>query len=173
VFIRIIDSNNIEKILFNLKGDIISRVLDSAKENEFFVRKQGNSEFTFNKNKYYGTSAILNMTPITSIRNPMYVLDTNIGAIDTETYEDSDGIKKIYALGFKSNLDKSEKTFYISDYGYDSSKLVLKFIEEISRDKYSNVVFYCHNLGGYVVYFLLKVIKKQNLKDDTYKLTLN
>lgn len=40
-------------------------------------------------------------------------------------------------------------------------------IDELLRAKYSNITFYCHNLGGYDVVFLISVLEQYN---DKYKL---
>ncbi len=48
-------------------------------------------------------------------------------------------------------------TYYINDY-LDSGDLVLSMIEELLHPKYSNITFYCHNIGGYDVVFILKSI---------------
>jgi hypothetical protein len=35
-------------------------------------------------------------------------------------------------------------------------------INELLRDKYSNITFYCHNLGGFDVVFILKILYDYN-----------
>lgn len=51
---------------------------------------------------------------------------------------------------------------YYIDKDYNSDILVLNFVNELLRAKYENVKFYCHNLGGYEVVFLLKILKTFN-----------
>lgn len=52
-----------------------------------------------------------------------YISNPNIGGIDFETYVDHNGISKVFAGGFRSNLDPKPITYYI-DKSYDSSKVV-------------------------------------------------
>jgi hypothetical protein len=35
-------------------------------------------------------------------------------------------------------------------------------IDELLRPKYSNITFYCHNLGGYDVIYILKILTRYN-----------
>lgn len=52
---------------------------------------------------------------------------------------------------------------------------VLKLIDELLRSKYSKTTFYCHNLGGFDIYFLIKVLVDYNNKnkEDKYVLSFN
>jgi hypothetical protein len=82
-------------------------------------------------------------------------------------------VHEIYALGFITKLDPEPVVYYIND-KYDSNTLVLTMIDELLRSKYSDITFYCHNLGGYVVIFLIKVLNNYNDNNDNkekYKLS--
>jgi len=48
----------------------------------------------------------------------------------------------------------------------------LKLVDELLRNKYDNIYFYCHNLGGYVVVFIITVLLEYNAlhKDKQYKI---
>lgn len=35
-------------------------------------------------------------------------------------------------------------------------------IDELIRTKYSDITFYCHNLGGYDIVFILKILYDYN-----------
>jgi hypothetical protein len=75
-------------------------------------------------------------------------------------------------LGFKSVLDKDVSMYYLDKDNKDHKQLVLNFINELLRPKYNNIRFYCHNLGGYDIIFILKIIYMLNdtLTDkDEYK----
>jgi hypothetical protein len=76
-------------------------------------------------------------------------------------------------LGFKTNLDPEPITYYI-DSSFDSSILVLTMIKELLRSKYSNMTFYCHNLGGFDVVFILKILFEYNesIQDKDLQYTL-
>lgn len=64
-------------------------------------------------------------------------------------------------------------TYYLDKSDLHSSKIVLSMINEFLRSKYSNVTFYCHNLGGYDIVYLLKVLFKHNDKhcEDKYRIS--
>lgn len=54
----------------------------------------------------------------------------------------------------------------------NSDGLILKLIDEILRPKYSNLTFYCHNLGGYDAVFILKALLSYNeVNKDVYKIS--
>lgn len=44
----------------------------------------------------------------------------------------------------------------------DSDKLVLNLVNELLRPKYKDINFYCHNLGGFDIVFLLKTLCDYN-----------
>ncbi len=85
---------------------------------------------------------------------------------------DVDNVQKIYSLGFKTNLSKEPVIFYVnSKKDINSSKIVLDLIDELLRPKYEHHTFYCPNLGGYDVVFLVKVLIDYNeLNNDKYKI---
>lgn len=96
----------------------------------------------------------------------LFVNDRNIGVIDTETFMDNNGVQKIYALGFKTNLGENPVIYYIDKDGLDSSRIVLDMINELLRSKYNNIPFYCHNLSGYDVVFILKILCEYNCNNS-------
>lgn len=79
----------------------------------------------------------------------LYISNPNFGVIDTETFISNDGIIRIYALGFRTNLDNNPTTYYIDKNTFDSHSIVLSLINELLRSKYRNITFYYHNLAGY------------------------
>ena len=44
----------------------------------------------------------------------------------------------------------------------NTSEIILDMVNELLKLKYSNIVFYCHNLGGYDIVFILKVLYTYN-----------
>lgn len=76
----------------------------------------------------------------------------------------------MYCTGFKANLDEDPVTYYIDD-NYDSDKVILDLVDELLRPKYSKVTFFCHNLGGFDVVFIVKTINNYNENfDDKYSI---
>ena len=39
-------------------------------------------------------------------------------------------------------------------------------INELVRPKYNNIKFYCHNLGGYDIIFILRILNKYNENNE-------
>lgn len=78
----------------------------------------------------------------------------------------------MYACGFKSYLDDRPTTYYV-EHSEDSDTIVLKLINELLRSKYSKTTFYCHNLGGFDIVFVLKILVDYNQfhKDNQYDLS--
>lgn len=61
--------------------------------------------------------------------------------------------------------------YYVEDVNNPDSGVV-KLIDELLRSKYSKTTFYCHNLGGYDVIFLIKVLVDYNKSHtDQYELS--
>lgn len=100
----------------------------------------------------------------------MFVENDNIGVIDIETYRAKDNTYRVYALGFKTNLTSNVIIYYIDPRDLDSSKIRLLLVNELLISKHSNVTFYCHNLGGFDVVFILNTLYKYN---DSIKVVIN
>lgn len=100
------------------------------------------------------------------------VPNLHIGVIDIETYLAVDGTYKVYALGFKTNLDLKPIIYYIdqNDLEYSSKLIVLSLVDELLRSRYEDTIFYCHNLGGFDIVFILNTLFWYN---DNLNLTLN
>jgi hypothetical protein len=98
----------------------------------------------------------------------------HFGTFDLESYVDSDGLAKVYALGFVTLLDKNVKTYYITDHSnsLDSNYLIIYCLDEMLVPKYHNYIFYVHNLGKFDVIFLFKTLSEFNLHKgyEYYKL---
>jgi len=69
--------------------------------------------------------------------------NTQFGTFDLETFVDSDGVAKVYALGFVTNIDTNSNLFYLTDYeNLDSHHLILKGIDAMLVNKYNNFYFF-------------------------------
>ena len=108
----------------------------------------------------------------TNLKYNSWLPNTNIGVIDTETYVSYNGIIKIYALGFRTKLSNEPKIFYIDKNTMDSTSLIVSMVDELLRYKYKDMNFYCHNLSGYDVVFLVSTLLKYNeTNTNTYDLS--
>lgn len=74
---------------------------------------------------------------------------------------DKNSDSKAYAIGFFTYLDEKCNIFYI-DKNLDSIKLVHTSINEMLRDKYKDITFYCHNFGRYDSAFIYKYLSLFN-----------
>jgi hypothetical protein len=165
--------DSILKIKYSLNGVIINSVTDikvgnsivgSKHNNSLIIRRSGQKEILFDDNYkpiYMKENQKLRAIEKGRKVSNLFVANPNIGVIDTETYTSSDDIQKIYCLGFKTNLAPSPKTYYIDD-KLDSTKIVLEMIDELLRPKYNKTFFYCHNLSGYDIVFILKTLCDYN-----------
>ena len=119
----------------------------------------------------------IKLKPLPKLMNKWSLVEnSNIGVIDTETYKANDDTIKIYALGFKTILDKEPIVYYIDKTDMNHEKLVLKLVNELLRSKYNKIRFYYHNLGGYDIVFILKILyifnEKTTKDSDKYKIYL-
>ena len=101
-----------------------------------------------------------------------FIENPNIGVIDSETFLGKDNIQKIYAIGFKTNLDPKPVIYYIDKDNLDTSKLILSMVNELVTSKYNNITFYCHNLGGYNIIFIISILYNYNdNNEDKYNIS--
>lgn len=100
-------------------------------------------------------------------KNKTWRINSNIGVLDIETFRNSNNNSyEIYALGFRTVLSLDVKMYYIDPTNLSGAEVLLRLINEIIRNKYSNITFYAHNLGGYDSIFILKVLHDYNNKND-------
>lgn len=162
-----VKGSEVTKICYSIDGVVLKRVVDTKLDSNTYLRCFGNYQLYFKNNVLLHARQF---NPFKAIAKnkfiPKAIEDPNIGVIDTETFETKDRQFKIFALGFYTNLEKKPNVFYIDKETMDSDKLVLEFLTEILKDKYNKHKFYCHNLGGFDVVFILRVILDYNDKVD-------
>lgn len=171
--IKTLGSYSIHKIRYSIDGVVINNVTDRYISNNKVIRSVGNKEMVLVDNKMVKVTTNISLKALDKPKiNILRITNPNIGSIDTETYLDDDGIRKIYALGFRTNLEDTPHIYYVDKEDMNSDKIVLKMVDELLRTKYSDITFYCHNLGGYDVVFLLKVLYNYNDRnEDKYKIS--
>lgn len=81
---------------------------------------------------------------------------SNILTLDVETYKDLDGMFYIYAIciGYENKV----KSFYLTDYNLDASKLIMAALKELLSRKNTGKTVYIHNSSSFDLVFLLKHI---------------
>ena len=152
-----------KKIRYFLDGIVVSHVIDRVLNN-FFIRNIDNKEIVFRNNKVICIKQNIKLKAVDKPESKtLFIEDNNIGSFDIETYRNNNGETKVYALGFKSNLDKDCYIKYINRKTLDSDEIILDVVNELLRSKYSKITaFYCHNLGGFDIVFLLKALYRYN-----------
>lgn len=169
--VKRVKDNSIEKIRYSLDGVVLNHLIDTI-NNDSVIRKIGEKEIILKDNNPISSKLNLKLKAISKPNSEKSFMENkNIGVIDTETYIGKDSRCLIYALGFKTNLDDNINTYYVNKDTLDSNKIVLEMIDELLRPKYSNLTFYCHNLGGYDVVFLISVLEQYNdnvTNEDVY-----
>ena len=83
------------------------------------------------------------------INKPVFERNKNIGTFDLETFQDIDGLWKVYALGFYTEYDKKSSLFYLTDHNkeFNSDNLIIFCIDQMLVQKYNNFTFIfikCH-----------------------------
>jgi len=174
--VKHIDEFSIEKIRYSMNGVVLSHIIDT-RDGNIVTRKleSDKKEIVFIDNKIVSTKKKIILNPISkSIKsNTSFISNPNIGVIDTETFTTNEGIQKIYALGFKTNLYDKPIIYYINKDDLDSDKIVLEMINELLRPKYNKTIFYCHNLSRYDIVFILKIlcIYNDSCYESKYKIS--
>ena len=171
--VRIISAFSIEKIRYSLNGVILNHLVDYIK-GKYTERVSGNKIILFdsmNNNKVISMRQDIKLKAIEKPKTKSsFIENSNIGVIDIETIESYDNIQKVYALGFKTGLEEPPIIYYIDKNTLDSNKIVFSMINELLRAKYKNIKFYCQNLGGYDIVFLLKILYDFNDYINTLEL---
>lgn len=171
--VNIIDNLSIEKIRYSLGGVLVNHVLDVI-DNDVIVRKSDLKEITLRSDKIVSLKQNIKLLPLTrKIENKnVFMENKNIGVIDSETFMAKDGVQKIYAIGFKTNLDEDPVIYYISNNNMNPDEIILSLINELLRSKYEKTTFYCHNFSNYDAVFIMHALDKHNKihPDNVYKI---
>lgn len=173
LMVRVLENNKIQKVKYSLSGLLITNMVDLY-DNNIIIRNYNNKKVVIEDNKHINfieEDIKFDPIPKSYLKYKSFIANRNIGVIDIETYTTRDSDTKIYALGFRTNLE-DEPTIYYINHDLDSEDLVITMINELLRLKYKNITFYCHNLGGYDIVFILKILYNynDNNKDNSYKI---
>lgn len=170
--VKFIGEYSIEKIRYSLDGVVINHVIDEIVDKQI-VRKSNEKEIVLEGNKVVTVKQNIKLKAIVKPKSKvLFVENRNIGVINSETYKSKDNTYKIYAIGFKTNLADVSVIYYIDKTDLNTSKLIISMVDELLKAKYSNITFYCHNLGGFDIVFILKVLYNYNDNhNDKYKIS--
>lgn len=167
-----LSNNSVRKIRLSMTGLLLEDIVDTVLENGNVKRVDGNSVIILKNDRVINYYKKIQFSPVkSSNQKKLSTENPNIGVLDFETFESTNGLYKIYAGGFKTYLDNKSTTYYLENPEY-SEVCVLKLINELLRSKYSKTTFYCHNLGGFDVIFLIKVLVDYNeTHENKYELS--
>lgn len=163
VAIKWLDSTTIDKINYSLDGVILQHCIDTLLFYNLISRKWGNRQLKIKDSKVIENKIDIKLNAINKSKSKsLHIENPNIGVIDCETFHDIDDIHKVYALGFITFLDSKPTMYYVNPKKINPNEIVLELVDQLLRPKYNDIKFYCHNLGGYDVYFILKVLCDYN-----------
>ena len=138
------------------------------------MRKSGEREIIIEGNKILSAIQNIKLKLLEKPKNRKIFKEKKIGVIDVETYTVSSDSSKIYALGFKTELNDKPVIYYINKDTLDSDEIVLSLVRELIQPRYSYITFYCHNLSGFDVVYILKTLYVYNDslldKSDEFKI---
>lgn len=84
-----------------------------------------------------------------------------IRVIDLETYNNNKKAK-VYAIGFKTNLNIKLSLYYIDKKSLNSSEIIVYCIKKMLWLKYKDVTFYVYNLSMFNIVFIIKTFLEYN-----------
>lgn len=165
-------NGSIEKYRYGLNGVLISSVIDKPQDG-VVLRTSGSKELVLQDNEIVSYKQNISLKPLAKPKTEIsYIRNPNIGVIDLETFKNDEGINKVYAAGFKTNLANDSVLYYIDEASLDSNEVILRLINELLRPKYNNTHFYCHNLSGYDIVFILNTLYDYNENnEDKYSIS--
>ena len=162
--VKILAGNQVDKLKYSLNGVVLNHITDTADDQgNTIIRHSGQTELTIRDNKVISSVQPILLKPVKKPTfPPLFVENENIGSIDLETYTARDGRTKVYAIGYVTKLENEPVVCYINQDTLDSSEIVITVVDLLLKPKYSNVTFYCHNLGGYDIVFILNILYAYN-----------
>ena len=173
--VKWINTTSIHKIRFSINGVLLDSFTDNIKGG-YVHRVTGTHTTVYNDNNLaLYTEKNLKLVSIKNWKKPKisFVTKPNIGVLDTETYFGSDNVSRIYAIGFKTDLDKQATTYYLDAKTKSSEEIVIAALHEMMRAKYGSIKYYCHNFGGYDAFYIIPVIYNYNDKHPENPFILN
>lgn len=171
--VNILGPDTIKKIRYSLNGVVLTSVSDIAID-DVIIRNSGEKQLVIRDGNVVSLTQNIKLIPLQKpASKPLFVEYNNIGVIDIETFKADNGINKVYALGFMTTQMSKPAIYYIDKETLDSRKLILDVVNELLRPKYDKVKFYCHNLGGFDIVYILHVLLTYNDDNPTTKYDLN
>lgn len=158
-----LEGNIVDMLKYSTSGVLILKISDRLDGNTL-IRSKGSDKMYIENKQVIKTSKsiVFNGMDKYKFNKVSLMSNPNIGVIDLETYLSQSGSIKVYALGFITNLSDNPTRYYIDHINYDSSIIVIQWLDELLRSKYSDIIFYCHNFTGYDVVFIIKVLNHFN-----------
>ena len=167
---KISDNVFIRQVFNESTGILLVKAIDTIYNSNLFERNINNVTLTIENNKIIKVKICNNLKTISNnsfIKNVKAVSERNkqFGTFDLETFIDSDGLSKVYALGFTTNMDLKPNLYYLTDVSdnLDFDLLILTCIDKMLVRKYNNFIFYTHNFGRFDCIFIFNVLKKANI----------
>jgi len=166
IVVRTLNNISIIKIYDYEKGFLICEIKDTIISSNSFTRTINNVSMFIEKEKIVKLQINKKLDAIKYKLTPNFDRNKNLGALDLETFEDQNGLTKVYAIGFLTNNEIKPSLFYLTDVNtdYNSDELILKCLDTMLQTKYNNFTFYAHNFGRYDVIFIYNIIQKANEK---------
>lgn len=152
--IRKTSDTQYQKVRYFLNGFVLGNVTDCLFQDKgkwMVSKSEGNTKYFISNGLVLYKHQKLEFLPIDKkVTQSKGIENPNIGVIDTETYQTSNGSYEIYCLGFKTNLAQEPVIYYVtSNYDettrkvkYNSNKIVLDLINELLKPKYDKTNFY-------------------------------
>ena len=169
-----LSTNKTKKDVYSIKTNLLlESFIDTKIDETTFIRYNLHKKVsvTIRNNNIIRSTLITKLPLIKPFPNkPKNTFNKHIGSFDLEVYYNSITKKnEVYALGFAyggNNVLVSEpdvKMYYLEK-GSSSEEIVLNCINEMLSSKYKRAIFYTHNLGGYDIVFILKILSEYNKK---------
>jgi len=177
-----ISDTSFKKEIFDLSsGKLLQTFIDNKIDETTFTRTRGELTLTIKEgtsetqSEVTRTNILKNLPPIKPTKKtPLNTFNKNIGTLDLETFKDELEQKiKVYAIGFayagkNIMIEKPTIKKYYLDEGLTPDKIVIDCINDMLQPKYNRAIFYTHNLGGYDVVFILKILLEYNKNNNNY-----
>ena len=169
IIIKKLNTQTFSKEVYSVESGLFYyKAVDTSIDQNTFTRSISNTCFTISNGSIINVTNKKKLQPI-KYYGKQYKSSANpyIGTLDLETFVDTDGISKVYALGFYTYIEEKrgvDPVTYFLQKNETFSELLINCFNNILSKMYNDYTFYTHNFGSFDSIFILKILTEYNIQ---------